>query len=468
MTSGNLSEEPIVRDNSEAVKKLAGLTDGFLLHDRDIFMRVDDSVVRMRNDNNSELQTPNSALSFIRRSRGYAPDAITLADEGPEVMGCGADLKNTFTLTKGRFAIVSQHIGDMENYETIRFFEECFENLKQVYRVNPVAIVYDLHPGYLSTQWAVNHSELQTPNSKLKRFGIQHHYAHIGSVMAEHGITDKVIGVAFDGTGYGTDGNLWGGEFLVADIDDFERVGQFKYIVLPGGESAIKEPWKTAVSCIVDAARDRAGDYLNKTGFLKKYGNETLEKVKMVARSRELSPLASGAGRLFDAASALLGLCDRNTFEGEAAMTLESFTHEGIEEEYPVEFMREKGYTVVNFNPAIIAMVDDVSQAAGNNIIATKFHNTVCSAIRSMVHYLSSHHKITKVALSGGTFQNLYLLNRTIRLLSSDGMQVLINQKVPCNDGGISLGQAYLVRERLKKQGGPISSLSPERRRGMF
>lgn len=216
---------------------------------------------------------------------------------------------------------------------------------------------------------------------------------------------------------------------------------------------AIREPWKTAVSYILDAAGDRAGDYLNKTDFLKKYGNETLEKVMMVARSRELSPLASGAGRLFDAISALLGLCDRNTFEGEAAMTLESFTREGIEEEYPVEFMREKGYTVVNFNAAIIAMVDDVSQAAGNNIIATKFHNTVCSAIRSMVHYLSSHYKITKVALSGGTFQNLYLLNKTIRLLSSDGMQVFINRKVPCNDGGISLGQAYLVRERLKKFG---------------
>jgi hydrogenase maturation protein HypF len=335
----------------------------------------------------------------------------------------------------------------------MKFYEECLGNLKIVYRADPQVIVHDLHPGYLSTRWAVNHSELRTPNSKLKRFGIQHHYAHIGSVMAEYGITDKVIGVAFDGTGYGTDGNLWGGEFLVADIDDFERVGQFKYIALPGGESAIREPWKTAVSYILDAAGDRAGYYLSKTDFVKKYGNVTLEKVMMVARSRELSPLASGAGRLFDAISALLGLCDRNTFEGEAAMTLESFTREGIEEEYPIEFMREKGYTVVNFKAAITAMIDDVSHAASNNIISTKFHNTVCSAIRSMVHYLGSHYKITKVALSGGTFQNLYLLNRTVRLLSSDGMQVFTNQKVPSNDGGISLGQAYLVRQRLGKCG---------------
>ncbi len=459
MTSGNLSEEPIIRDNDEAVKKLAVIADGFLLHDRDIFMRVDDSVVRlrnaecgMRNENNLKLRTQNSELSFLRRSRGYAPDPIPLADEGPEVMGCGADLKNTFTLTKGKFAILSQHIGDMENYETMKFYEECLENLKTVYRADPRVIVHDLHPGYLSTQWAIE-CGVRNAECGMKTFGIQHHYAHIGSVIAEHGITDKVIGVAFDGTGYGTDGNLWGGEFLVADINGFERAGQFKYIALPGGESAIREPWKTAVSYILDAAGGRAGDYLDKIGFLKKYGSETLEKVMMVARSRELSPLASGAGRLFDAISALLGLCDRNTFEGEAAMTLESFTREGIEEEYPVEFIREKGYTVMNFNPAIIAMADDVSQAAGNNIIATKFHNTVCSAIRSMVHYLSNHHKITKVALSGGTFQNLYLLNKTVRLLTSDGMQVFINQKVPCNDGGISLGQAYLVRQRLRKCG---------------
>ncbi len=451
MTSGNLSEEPIVRANDDAEKKLASIVDGFLLHNRDIFMRVDDSVVRMRN-NNSEPRTSNSALSFIRRSRGYAPDAIMLAEEGPEVMGCGADLKNTFTLTKGRFAIVSQHIGDVENYETVKFFEESLENLKAVYRADPRVIVHDLHPSYLSTRWAIE-CGVRNAECGMKTIGIQHHYAHIGSVMAEYGITDKVIGVAFDGTGYGMDGNLWGGEFLLAGVDDFERAGQFKYIALPGGESSIREPWKTAVSCIVDAAGERAGNFLSKVGFQKKYGSKTLEDVMLVARSRELSPLASGAGRLFDAVSALLGLCDRNTFEGEAAMTLESFTCEGIEQEYPVEFMQEKGYTVVNFNPAIIAMIGDISQTVGNAVIATKFHNTVCSVIRAMVRSLSNRYKISKVALSGGTFQNLYLLNRTVRLLLSDGMQVFINQKVPCNDGGISLGQAYLVRERLKKSG---------------
>jgi hydrogenase maturation protein HypF len=459
MTSGNLSEEPIVGDNDEAREKLADFVDGFLVHNRDIFMRVDDSVVRVRSvecgvrsEKYSQHRNANSELSFIRRSRGYAPDPIALADEGPEVMGCGADLKNTFTLTRGKFAIPSQHIGDMENYETIRFYEECFENLKAVYRADPQVIVHDLHPGYLSTQWAQNYSTLRTPHSVLKLYGIQHHYAHIGSVMAEHGITDKVIGVAFDGTGYGTDGNLWGGEFLIADIEGFERAGQLQYVALPGGESAIREPWRTAVSYVMSAAGDKAVDCFEVIGFSAKYGKDNMEQVMTVARSKELSPVASGAGRLFDAVSAMLGVCDRNTFEGEAAMALESLTRAGIEEEYPVELMREKGYTVVNYNPAIMALADDISRALGKDVIATKFHNTVCSVIRSVIRNLSGQYKISDVALSGGTFQNLYLLNRTIRLLSSDGMRVLINEKVPCNDGGISLGQAYLVRERLKKR----------------
>jgi hydrogenase maturation protein HypF len=400
---------------------------------------------------NSAIRKRQSAISFLRRSRGYAPDPIPLRDEGPEVMGCGADLKNTFTLTKGKFAITSQHIGDMENYETLNFYEESLENLKTVYRANPMAIVHDLHPGYLSTRWAQNYSTLRTPHAALKLYGIQHHYAHIGSVMAEHGITGKVIGVAFDGTGYGTDGNLWGGEFLIADIDGFERGGQFHYVALPGGEAAIKEPWRTAVSYIKSAAGDKSWECFDKIGFTEKYGKDLLEKVMAVARSRELSPLASGAGRLFDAVSALLGLCDKNTFEGEAAMTLESVTCDGIDEEYPVEFMQEKGYTRVNFSGALIAMINDVSQAAGTEIIATKFHNTVCSVVLSMTRSLSRRHKVTKIVLSGGTFQNLYLLNRTVRLLLADGMQVFINRKAPCNDGGISLGQAYLVRERLKR-----------------
>jgi hydrogenase maturation protein HypF len=464
MTSGNLSEEPIVRDNAEAVKKLSAMVDGFLFHDRDIFMRVDDSVIRISDSEqtpkeasidleNSAIRNPQSAMSFIRRSRGYAPGPIALRDDGPEVLGVGADLKNTFTLTKGRFAIPSQHIGDMENYETIRFFEECLANLKAVYRSEPVAVVHDLHPGYLSTQFAQNYSAFRIPHSAIALHGIQHHYAHIGSVMAEHGLTNKVIGVAFDGTGYGTDGNLWGGEFLVADSNGFERVGQFKYVPLPGGEAAIREPWKTAVSYIIEAKGKDAGSTLEDIGFLKKYGAKEIEQLMIIARSREFSPLSSGAGRLFDAISALIGVCDYNTFEGEAAMALESLTRDGIDGEYVVELKQENSYTVLDFSATIGGIVRDMSRKLPKEEISTKFHNTIASIIRTMVRRLQSAYGISDIALSGGTFQNLYLLNRTVRLLSQDSMNVYRNEKVPCNDACISLGQAYLIRERLRKFG---------------
>ena len=367
MTSGNLSEEPIIHENIEAIEKLSGIVDAFLFHNRDIFMRVDDSVVRIANIglwNQAHTErtdkflsrNPTYALSFLRRARGYAPEAISLQDTGPEVLGCGADLKNTFTLTKGSFAIPSQHIGDMENYETLMFYEECLANLKQVYRVQPVAIVHDLHPGYLSTRWAVE----EGTERDIKLFSIQHHYAHIGSVMAEHGLTGKVMGVAFDGTGYGTDGNLWGGEFLIACIDGFERVGQFKYIRLPGGEAAIREPWKTAVSIIAGLpGLDHAG-IIERIGFMEQYGQEAVDTVIKLSRSSELSPLSSGAGRLFDAVSAMIGICDRNTFEGEAAMALEARVEKGVEEEYVVEFKEENGYTILDFSPVIASIIDDM------------------------------------------------------------------------------------------------------------
>ncbi len=438
MTSGNLSEEPIVRDNEEAEEKLSGIVDAMLHHNRDIFMRVDDSVLRV-----SPLASKrSSASSFIRRSRGYAPEPIFLYTEGPEVMGCGADIKNTFTLTKGSFAIPSQHIGDMENYETLKFFEECLENIKGIYRVSPKAIGHDLHPSYLSTQWALKQGE--------KTYGIQHHYAHIGSVMAESGLNGKVIGVAFDGTGYGTDGNLWGGEFLVADAEGFERVGHFSYVRLPGGEVAIREPWRTAISYILEAAGEEAMEYLKEIGYIEKYGRSTIDTIMKVIESEELSPLSSGAGRLFDAVSAVIGLCDRNTFEGEAAMALESLVTEGTDGEYPVD-LRVDTMIVVDFSQTILGIINDMLNGEKKGLISGKFHNTLSSVILRIIAKISETLGLRDVALSGGTFQNLYLLKRTTELLKSRGMNVFVNEAVPCNDACISLGQAYLVRERLKR-----------------
>lgn len=471
MTSGNLAEEPIVRDNDEAEKKLSRIVDGFLSHNRDIFMRVDDSVVRMRDAGTGLRDKYRSRVVFIRRSRGYVPDPIPLHGEGPDVLGCGADLKNTFTLTKGAYAIPSQHIGDMENYEALEFFEESLENLKKVYRVDPIAVVHDLHPGYMTTKWAVEkvgapnkgsvmydaESEGRNPHSGIERFALQHHYAHVGSVMAEYNLSGPVIGVAFDGTGYGTDGNLWGGEFMIADISKFERTAQFEYIPLPGGEAAIRGPWRTAVSFVVHATGTRAWEHLDRLGFVSKYGRTSIEQIMKITPSREFSPLSSGCGRLFDAVSALLGVCDTNTFEGEAASALESLIRDGVEGEYDVEFKRENGYTVVDFSKTIIGVCEDAAKRIAQGVIATRFHNTIASVIRSVAMDSSKRFGVKDAVLSGGTFQNIYLLERTERLLNGEGLNVYVNRKVPCNDAGVSLGQAYIVRERLKKRRPPDS-----------
>ena len=471
MTSGNLSEEPIVTDNEEAVSKLSGIADAFILHDRDIFMRVDDSVVKVKNErlkvksedaeswyssDTSQLsaclpvgKALSSKLLVIRRSRGYVPEPIPLFDEGPEVLGCGADMKNTFTITKGRYAIMSQHIGDMENYETLKFYEETLTNLKTVYRAEPGALAYDLHPQYLSTKWALNKgSQFSVPSSQLF-LGVQHHYAHIASVMAENGIKEKVIGVAFDGNGYGEDGSLWGGEFLIADIAGFKRAGHIEYISLPGGEMAIKEPWRISLAFLREAAGQEIWDYIKPLGFIEKYGKEKIENILKILENKKFSPLSSGAGRLFDAVAALTGICDKNTFEGEAAIALESFTVDDLDEDYPVDIIF-KDTVKVDFSHTILRIVEDMGKGLDKRIIATKFHNTVAHAIIIVVGKISLINNIRKIVLSGGVFQNSYLTEKVMNSMRAEGLSVYINELVPCNDAGISLGQAYILRERIK------------------
>ena len=456
MTSGNITEEPIVHDNEESYLKLSSIVDAFLVHNRDIFMRVDDSVIKVRDqslDRNSQnpllkKYAPGPLLFFIRRSRGYVPEPIPLLEDGPDVLGCGADLKNTFTITKGAYAIPSQHIGDMENYETLRFFEETLANLKSVYRSEPEAVAYDLHPQYMSSQWALRLGE-QKSSRALKLFGIQHHYAHIGSVMAENGLREKVIGVAFDGTGYGHDGSLWGGEFLIADIDGYKRAAHFKYTPLPGGEMAAREPWRMSISYLKEAAADEIMDFIGPTGFIEKYGKDSVERIIKLASDRMFSPLSSSAGRLFDAVAALMGICDRNTFEGEAAIALESMVIDGIEEYYPVD-ISFKDPIEIDFSYAILKIIRDMERGTNRSIIATRFHNTVASAVILVVLKLSLVNNIRKVILSGGVFQNCYLMGKVSDNLRAEGLSVYTNEIVPCNDAGISLGQAYIARERLR------------------
>jgi hydrogenase maturation protein HypF len=445
-TSGNLSEEPIVTGNEEAVERLAGLADAFLLHNRDIFMRVDDSVVRV-----SDGKT-----LFIRRSRGYAPEAITFDDDMPDVLGSGAEVKNTFAITKGNAVIVSQHIGDMENLETLRFYEETLENLRQVYRCDPAAVAYDLHPGYLATAWALE----KISEGKMKGLGVQHHYAHIAAVMAENNIRDKVIGVAWDGTGYGEDGNLWGGEFLVCDAYGYERAAHLSYIPLPGGASAIRENWRIAVSYLKQAAG--SGDvyqYLADAGFVQRFGKNKIDLLLRIMDDRAVSPLSCGAGRLFDAVSALAGICYESTYEGEAAVALES----ALPEEGAVLDSGTYNYGVSGSAPYVIGLsgmisgiAADLKKAEPAGIISLRFHNTVIKIIIDMVCRISSENGIGKVALSGGCFQNATLLHGVMEGLSARGMRVFINKEIPCNDGCVSLGQAYILGMRLKAQLNPV------------
>jgi hydrogenase maturation protein HypF len=288
-------------------------------------------------------------------------------------------------------------------------------------------------------------------------YAVQHHYAHIGSVLAEHGLDEPVIGVAFDGTGYGSDGRLWGGEFLIAGIDGFERVGQIGEMPLPGGESAIREPWRTAAGCCSTVFGADAEPLLRSLGYAARHGERELRQVLQIAASREVSPLSSGAGRLFDAVSALMGLCDRNTFEGEAALALESRVRDGIPDDYPVELVERNGYTVADFSPLLRSVVHDMLAGRDRGVMAAKFHNSVAGVVRRVVLRIRKLRGIGKVALSGGTFQNRYLRERCIGELQGSGLQVYVNGAMPPNDACISLGQAYIIRERLRRERGSAS-----------
>jgi hydrogenase maturation protein HypF len=433
MTSGNLAEEPIVKDAGTASCVLAPLADGFLDHDRGIFMRVDDSVVRRFR----------GLTLFIRRARGYVPAALPLGASGAPVLGCGAEIKNTFTLTTARSAIVSQHIGDLENHETLEFFLETLGNLKAVYRVEPAAIAHDLHPGYFSTRWALE-------QDGVERWGVQHHWAHIASVMAEARLTGPVIGVALDGSGYGTDGTVWGGEFLIADTRSCERLASFLPIPLPGGEGAIRHPWRMALSFLMAAGGGVLPDRAAVRALVARAGESEGLAVLKVRGDRGLSPLSSGAGRLFEAAASLAGLCDHNTFEGEAAMRLEAAAGGLIAEPYSFATSLVDGLQRIDFGPAFLGLLDDLERGGAAGLVAARFHATVSAAVVERVARMHRETGIEDVALSGGVFQNRLLLDSAIRGLEALRLRVHTNTRVPANDGGISLGQAYLLRERLR------------------
>ncbi len=430
MTSGNISEEPIAMENEEAIKRLENIADYFLIHNRDIYSRYDDSVTRVFN---SEPQ-------ILRRARSYAPYPVYLPFEVKEIFAAGADLKNTFCLTKKNYAFLSQHIGDLENLETLEHYENTLNLYKRLFRVNPKIVAYDLHPDYLSTKFAL---ELATRYSLLVTVGVQHHHAHIVSCMVENNLKDKVIGVAFDGTGYGTDEKIWGGEFLISDYQDFERVGHFSYIPMPGGELAIKKPYRMTLSYI---------HTLNENYPLKFFEDIAETEMKAIQAQLETkfnSPLTSSCGRFFDAVSALLGVRKEVNYEGQAAMELEMIADETEENIYPFEINFIDNKYQINQLAIFSAVLKDLKEGLAREKISAKFHNTIAQVILEICKKILQNTGIKEVCLSGGVFQNLYLMKKVVPLLSKNNFLVYYQKKVPCNDGGISLGQAVIANARI-------------------
>ncbi|HKZ55766.1 MAG TPA: carbamoyltransferase HypF [Anaerolineales bacterium] len=432
MTSGNLSEEPIAARNDEASARLGRLADAFLLHDREIGTRCDDSVLRAFE----------GQAYPVRRSRGYAPVPVRLPWEAPPILAAGAELKNTFCLTRGRHAFLSHHIGDLQNYETLAAFEDGVAHYERLFRVQPEIIAHDLHPDYLATRYALD----RAAREGLQAIAVQHHHAHIAACMAEHSIADDrpVIGVAFDGTGYGDDGAIWGGEFLLAQYTEYRRAAHLAYVPMPGGDAAVHEPWRLALAWLQKAS-------LPWDEQLAPVQAASLEARAILGRQLELglnAPLTSSIGRLFDAVAALSGVRQCVNYEAQAAIELETQIDLDEEEAYPFEV----DGIAIDPVPVIRAVVADVQAGVARAAISAKFHNGVAGMVVQVCHVLTKAYGVSEVALSGGVWQNMALLERTVPALRRDGFTVLLHRQVPANDGGLALGQAAVAARRA--QGG--------------
>ncbi len=428
MTSANLSEEPIVSRNRDAWPRLKSLADFFLLHNRKIQTRVDDSVVQSF----AGREYP------VRRSRGFAPEPVDLAMPVQEVLACGGELKNTLCLTKDHYAILSQHIGDLENLETMEFFRETLGHLKRFFRVSPVAAAHDLHPNYLSTRFALEESGLHP-------IGVQHHHAHIASCMADNGLRGQVIGVAFDGTGYGTDGQIWGGEFLTCDFGEFERRGHLEYIPLAGGDSAVRQPWRSALAYLGAAFGPDATSL--PLPLFQKVSPQQVSFVSQMITRRVQVIQTSSCGRLFDAIASILGIRQEATYEGQAAIELEAVaTHDP--KIYSFDYMGTEPFRI-DLRTTIRSVTQDFLGGTSLALISARFHRTMAQVIVDSCLRIRQSTGLTRVCLSGGTFQNLRLLEHSVTGLREQGFDVFIHHRVPPNDGGLALGQAVIANHRI-------------------
>jgi hydrogenase maturation protein HypF len=431
MTSGNFSSEPILWKNEDALERLQGIADAFLLHNRDIHVPCDDSVVRIAD----RRQSP------VRRSRGYAPLPVRLRYSGPSVLAVGAELKSTFCLTQQNHAYLSQHLGDMENLETLTAFEQALAHFRAVFRTQPEIVVCDAHPSYLSSSWARRYSEREG----VPLVEVQHHHSHLCSTMAEHGLdgSHPVLGVVFDGTGYGVDGAIWGGEILKATYTSFERILHLGYTPMPGGDASIRSPyrmalvhlwsagipWRPGIPC-VDAATATE-----------------LSVLQQQLSSNLLCIPTSSVGRFFDAVASLIGIRQRVEYEAQAAIELEAASEEIYGADfYPVQIAGGQ----IDPRPVIHAIVDDLRSGVGRSTIASRFQRTVVQVIVSATEEAKRLTGITMVALTGGVMQNMRIATLASQQLSEHGFSVLEHSLVPANDGGIALGQAAIALARQR------------------
>ena len=426
MTSGNRTDEPIISTEDELPILLGPVADAALTHNRPIVHKCDDSVLRVIN----------GQRQFIRRARGFVPNPIRIAKESPQVLAVGGELKNTFCLVRNGNAFLSQYMGDLKDHKTYNYFSGEIESWKQLMRIEPEAVAYDLHPLYLSTKYAG-----QYPSAK--KIGVQHHHAHVTSVMAEHDLHEPLMGVALDGTGYGTDGTIWGGEFMVADRCNFERAAHFKTYRLPGGDKAVEEPWRMAVSVLT---AEGLGDEIHQ--IFPAFDWQLTQKLVNTGFN---SPLTSSAGRLFDAVAAILGLCAVTSYEAQAAIRLESIADPGVQEQYPFAVETDVQPWALNFGPMFHAILRERGNGVPAGTISAKFHNTIAAAIVRVCHCIREQRDLRVVALSGGVFQNVFLLRRTIDELRLRDFAVFTNTAVPLNDGGLALGQAAVAIERMNQ-----------------
>lgn len=428
LTSGNLSDEPIIIDDTAAEKQLMTVADSIVSYNRRIRNRTDDSVIRIIN----------GKINIIRRSRGFVPQPVDLNIKVEGILALGAEQKNSFCIGRDSQAIMSQYIGDLKNMPTCDFYKETIDRFSKLFRFSPEYIACDLHPDYFST----NYASLLEKEHNIQVTRVQHHHAHIVSCMAEHGLDEKVIGISLDGTGFGTDGNTWGGEFLVADTAGFKRFTHFDYIPMPGGDRVVEEPWRMAFSYLFRYFGNTI-DY-DSIPLFRSLERQKLSLVKEMIQTGINSPLSSGAGRLFDAVSALIGLCPVSLFDSEAPMRLES----AINTETDLYYAFKLGENVV-FAETFNAILADMPRS-DVSLISAKFHNTVAQIILEVSEKIRRDVLVNKVVLSGGVFQNKYLLEKTIHKLAQNKFKVFTNHQVPVNDGGISLGQLVVASKRFE------------------